>query len=164
MTRAKIHKTNAMRELERAKIPFELHTYDPDDGQPDALGVHVAEQLGEDPACVFKTLVTVSPAGTHVTCCIPVARELDLKAAARAAQEKSLSMLPLRDLLPKTGYVRGGCSPIGMKKKFKTIIDESCLAQGTMMVSGGARGVQIELAPADLVSFCSAVCAPICHE
>lgn len=162
MAHKKTQKTNAMRELERANIPFELHTYEAE--EMEGLGVHVAQALGEDPASVFKTLVTVSPAGNHVVCCIPVAQELDLKAAARAAGEKSLSMLPVRDLLAATGYVRGGCSPVGMKKPFPTLIDETCVLFDTICVSGGARGLQLELKADDLVAFCHAKVAAITHE
>ena len=157
--REKLQKTNAMRELERAGIAFEVRTYEVDES--DLSGVHVAEQLGEDPGQGFKTLVTVSPRGGHVVCCIPVAEELDLKRAAAQAGEKSLSMRAVRDLLPVTGYLRGGCSPVGMKKRFPTIIDESCLMWDRIFISGGRRGIQLVLAPEDLVAFTGATVAPI---
>ena len=105
----KTPKTNAMRELDRARIPYEVRTYEVDEN--DLSGIHVSQQLGEDPGQGFKTLVTVAPSGEHVVCCIPVAEELDLKVAARVAGLKSLSMLHVRDLLETTGYIRGGCSP-----------------------------------------------------
>lgn len=156
----KIQKTNAMRELDRAGIPYGVHAYEVDES--DLSGVHVASQLGQDPGRCFKTLVTLSPAGDHVVCCIPVAEELDLKAAARVAGEKSLSMMHVRDLVPTTGYMRGGCSPIGMKKRFPTVIDETCQLYDTVYVSGGRRGLQLEIAPDDLVRFCEAALADIC--
>lgn len=159
MAKAKEKKTNAMRELERAGIAYRARTYEVDES--DLSGVHAAAQLGEDPDQVFKTLVTQAPSGNHVVCCIPVAAELDLKAAARAAGEKSLSMVHVRDLLDLTGYVRGGCSPVGMKKRFQTLVDETCELFGTIMVSGGRRGLQLELSPSDLVRFCEATVADI---
>lgn len=162
MAREKTTKTNAMRELQRAGVAFEVHTYDVDES--DLSGLHVAGQLGQDPARVFKTLVTVAPNGDHVVCCIPVERELNVKAAARAAHEKSLSMLPVRDLLGTTGYMRGGCSPVGMKKCFPTLIDVTAFDFPTIMVSGGKRGVQIEVDPHALAAFCAASVEAICME
>lgn len=156
----KLQKTNAMRELDRAGIPYTAHTYEVDES--DLSGTHVAEVLGQDPAQGFKTLVTVAPDGDHVVCCIPVAEELDLKAAARAAGKKSLAMMHVRDLVPTTGYMRGGCSPIGMKRRFPTVIDETCQLFDTVFVSGGRRGLQLELAPGGLVAFCGALLADIC--
>lgn len=156
-----------MRELERAGIPFEALEYvdEGDDASPaSGYGVHVAELLGQDPASAFKTLVTTTPSGGHVVCCIPVAEELDLKKAATAAGEKSLSMMHVRDLEPTTGYVRGGCSPIGMKKAFPTVIDETAQLFDEMSVSGGRRGLSLVLAPDDLVEFTKAVLADICRE
>lgn len=160
--REKLQKTNAMRELERAGIAFEVRTYEVDES--DLSGVHVAEQLGEDAGQGFKTLVTVSPQGGHVVCCIPVAEELDLKRAAAVAGEKSLSMMHVRDLVPVTGYMRGGCSPVGMKKRFPTIIDETCLLWDSIFISGGKRGIQLVVAPEELVAFTGATVAPITRE
>lgn len=160
--REKLQKTNAMRELERAGIAFEVRTYEVDEN--DLSGVHVAEQLGEDAGQGFKTLVTVSPQGGHVVCCIPVAEELDLKRAAAVAGEKSLSMMHVRDLDPVTGYMRGGCSPVGMKKRFPTIIDETCLLWDSIFISGGKRGIQLVVAPEELVAFTGATVAPITRE
>ena len=113
---------------------------------------------------MFKTLVTSTPAGGHVVCCIPVAEELDFKRAAAAAGEKSLSMLHVRDLLSTTGYVRGGCSPVGMKKRFPTLIDETAQLFDTIMISGGRRGVQIELTPDDPGTYCGSTFADICRR
>ena len=152
-------KTNAMRELERAGVTFCEHTYEVDES--DLSGVHVCAQLGEDPAAVFKTLVCATASGGYAVCCIPVAETLDLKAAARVLHEKSLSMLHMRDLLDVTGYIRGGCSPVGMKKRFPTVIDETCVLFDTIYVSGGRRGLQVELAPDDLVRVVHAKVAAI---
>ena len=111
----KTPKTNAMSELESAGISYVLHTYEDDGDESVGLGVAISEQLGEEPGQGFKTLVCVTPSNDYVVCCIPVADELDLKSAARAAGEKSLAMMHVKDLLAATGYVRGGCSPVGMK-------------------------------------------------
>lgn len=157
-----VQKTNAMRELERAHIAFEVITYEVDEN--DLSGIHVSEQLGEDPGQGFKTLVTVAPSGDHVVCCIPVAEELDLKAAARAARQKSLSMMHVRDLLGTTGYIRGGCSPVGMKKRFLTLIDERCMRYDRIFISGGRRGIQLKLSPSDLIAHTGATVASICRK
>ena len=157
--REKLQKTNAMRELDRAGIAYEVRTYEVDES--DLSGVHVAEQLGEEPGQGFKTLVCEASGGGHVVCCIPVAEELDLKRAAAVAGEKTLAMMHVRDLVPVTGYMRGGCSPIGMKKRFPTIIDESCLLWDTIFISGGRRGIQLVIAPGDLVAFTGATVAEI---
>lgn len=157
-----VKKTNAMRELDVAGVAYRAISYEVDEN--DLSGVHVARQLGEDADQVFKTLVTVAPTGAHVVCCIPVAEELDLKAAARAAREKSLTMLHVRDLLGVTGYVRGGCSPVGMKRRFPVIIDETCRLFDTIMISGGRRGLQLELDPERLVRFLGAQMADICKR
>lgn len=165
MARAeKVQKTNAMRELERAGIRYGVREYEDDGEEASGLGLAIARQLGEEPGQGFKTLVCETGTGDHVVCCIPVAEELDLKAAARAVGEKSLSMLHMRDLLPVTGYMRGGCSPVGMKKRFRTVIDETCVLWDTIYISAGRRGARLELAPDDLVSFTGAVVAPICRE
>ncbi len=109
-------------------------------------------------------MVCVTPSNDHVVCCIPVADELDLKSAARAAGEKSLVMMHVKDLLAATGYVRGGCSPVGMKKRYRTLIDETCVLWDTIFISGGKRGYQLELAPDDLIAFCGATVAAITRE
>ena len=153
----KTSKTNAMRELDRSRIAYEVREYDEDDAAvgPE-LGVRIAAQLGEDPDSAFKTLVAIGPTGDHVVCCIPVGQELDLKKAAVAAGEKSLSMMHVRDLEPTTGYLRGACSPIGMKKRFPTFIDETAQLFDRIGISGGRRGVQLVLSPSALAEYCSA--------
>ena len=149
-------KTNAMRELDRAGISYEFNVYEVEDETTVGIGVRVAEATGVDPDSAFKTLVCVSPRKTYAVFCVPVASELDLKKAARAAGEKSLSLVNWRDLLAVTGYVRGGCSPIGMKKVYPTFIDETAQLFDRVSVSGGRIGMQLVLDPADLVSFCQA--------
>ena len=139
-------KTNAMRILERNSITYNVHTY-----EGGALsGVEVAEVLGEDAERVFKTLVTAAAPGRYYVFVIPVAAELDLKKAARAAGEKSVEMLPQKQLLPVTGYIHGGCSPVGMKKPFPTFLDVSA-AGNRIFVSGGKVGVQVELDASDVI-------------
>lgn len=140
-------KTNAIRLLEQKKIPFAVHDY-VDSGV--ISGMEAAEVLGEDPGIVFKTLVTVGKSGEHYVFVVPVDRELNLKKAAAAAGEKNISMIKSKELLPLTGYIHGGCSPIGMKKFFKTFIDKSAENKQTIMVSGGRIGYQIEIAPGEL--------------
>lgn len=140
-------KTNAIRLLEQKKIPFAVHNY-VDSGA--VSGMEVAGILGEDPNMVFKTLVTVGKSGEHYVFVIPVNRELNLKKAASVTGEKSISMIKSKELLELTGYIHGGCSPVGMKKFFKTFIDKSAEKQRTIMVSGGKIGYQIEIAPEEL--------------
>ena len=140
-------KTNAIRALEQKKIPFKFHDY----SSTGAIsGVEVAAALGEPVEKVFKTLVTVGKTGTHYVFVVPVAEELDLKKAAKAAGEKNIEMVKSKELLPLTGYIHGGCSPVGMKKLFPTFIDTSAETQETVMVSGGKIGFQIEINPLDL--------------
>ena len=143
----KLEKTNAMRILAAAGLPHTLHSYDDSSA---ISGVEVAAQLGEDPDHVFKTLVTQGKSGEHFVFMIPVAQELDLKKAAKACGEKSFAMIKSRDLLPTTGYVHGGCSPIGMKKPFPTYCDETCVLFDTIIFSGGRIGTQIEMSFDDL--------------
>lgn len=150
MAREKEAKTNVMRILDKGKIPYRHYTYAHDGGAVD--GESVAAMLGQNPAQVFKTLVTRGGNGFFVFV-IPVKEELDLKAAARAVGEKSVSMLHVSELLPTTGYVRGGCSPIGMKKQFPTVIDESCLSFETIIFSAGKIGAQVEIAPSALLAL-----------
>ena len=148
----KEEKTNVMRLLDQKKIPYVPHTYPHGgDGAPD--GVSVANSLGVDPAAVFKTLVTKGASGGYYVFDIPVAAALDLKKAARAVGEKSIAMLPSKELLPLTGYVHGGCSPVGMKKQFPTVFHKSALEQDTVYVSAGKIGFQVELSPADLIEL-----------
>lgn len=140
-------KTNAVRELEAVGVPFEFHTFETDGS---LSGVEVATLLGEDPDHVFKTLVTVGKSGEHYVFMIPVAQELDLKKAARAVGEKSIAMIKSRELLPLTGYIHGGCSPLGMKKLFTTSIDETSILFDTIIFSAGRIGAQIETSLAGL--------------
>ena len=142
-------KTNAMRMLERAKIAYEAHEYPHEEGVA-VDGVRVAESMGQNPDCVFKTLVTQGADKNYYVFVIPVKEELDLKKAAKAVGEKSIDMLKAKELLPLTGYIHGGCSPIGMKKFFRTTIDASARDLDRMYVSAGKVGYQIEIAPADL--------------
>ncbi len=144
----KEEKTNVMRVLEAKKIAYESHTYEPD---ATMSGEEIARILGEDPAKVFKTLVTQGKTGQYYVFVIPVAAELDLKKAAKTAGEKAIAMIKQKDLLPLTGYVHGGCSPIGMKKAFPTWIHETAQECERMFVSAGRVGFQVELAPADLL-------------
>ncbi|MDO4355107.1 MAG: Cys-tRNA(Pro) deacylase [Clostridia bacterium] len=146
-------KTNVMRVLEKEHIAHSVHFYDAD-GNFD--GVSVAHKVGKDPETVFKTLVTGGKNCNHFVFVIPVAEALDLKKAAHAAGEKSVEMLAVKELLPTTGYVRGGCSPIGMKKPFPTFIDETALLCDTIVVSGGKIGTQVELSPDDLARLTGA--------
>lgn len=147
-------KTNAMRMLEKEKVAYTFHEYPHDDGAVDGLAV--AGKLGQDPARVFKTLVTQGASRAFYVFVIPVAAELDLKKAARAVGEKSVTMLHVADLLKTTGYIRGGCSPVGMKKRFVTVVDASAKNWPTIMVSAGRIGAQVELRPADLLAVTGA--------
>ena len=144
-------KTNAMRILEQKKIRYTAHEYAHGDGPVD--GVTVARLTGQDPAKVFKTLVTVGSSRANYVFVIPVAAELDLKRAAKAVGEKSVAMIHVSEITPLTGYVRGGCSPVGMKKLFPTVFDASAAERDTILVSGGRIGTQIEAAPADLIAL-----------
>ena len=144
-------KTNVMRVLEQKKIPYASHS-DPH-GDEAVDGVTVAKLTGLDPAQVFKTLVTVGASKRNYVFVIPVAEELDLKKAAKAAGEKSVAMIHVSEINALTGYVRGGCSPIGMKKQFETFYHESCLDQKTIAVSAGKIGAQAELAPEALIKI-----------
>ena len=150
----KSEKTNAVRLVEKAGVEYTLHTYDAADGRID--GVSVAEKTGQPADKVFKTLVTVGQSKEHYVCVVPVAAELDLKKAAKLLGEKKIEMIHQKELLPLTGYIHGGCSPVGMKKQFITCIDENALLQDTICVSGGKIGLQIELEPEDLAMLTSA--------
>ncbi|MCR5341073.1 MAG: Cys-tRNA(Pro) deacylase [Saccharofermentans sp.] len=147
-------KTNAMRMLDKAGVAYEYKEYEYDENDLD--GHHVAEYLGVPYEEVFKTLVAVTDKGEYLVYCICVDDEIDLKKAARLAGEKRVEMIHVKDLLSVTGYIRGGCSPIGMKKKFRTFIDEMIELVDSVSVSGGQRGLQITMKPADLVSFTDA--------
>lgn len=142
------HKTNAIRMVETEGIPYKMYTYDAPDGFLD--GVSVAKSLGQDLDRVFKTLVTEGSSREHYVCVIPVAEELDLKKAAKHFGEKKVEMLPSKELTRVTGYVKGGCSPVGMKKLLPTAIDVSAAGVETIIVSGGKVGLQMELDPKQL--------------
>ena len=152
-------KTNAIRMLETAGVAYIEHTYDTEDGAID--GVSVAHKCGENPDQVYKTLVTKSDDGNHYVFVIPVAMKLDLKAAAKAAGVKSVAMIPQKDLLKTTGYIHGGCSPVGMKKQFITVYDETVVLYDTIMVSGGRVGVQVEVNPLELLEITDGITADI---
>lgn len=152
MAKQKEEKTNVMRLLEQKKIPYTAHAYAYGEGEaPD--GVSVARSLGQDPDAVFKTLVTKGASGGYYVFDIPVAATLDLKKGAKAVGEKSIAMLLSRELFPLTGYVHGGCSPIGMKKQFPTVFHETCLLYETICVSAGKVGYQVEVKPEDLIAL-----------
>ena len=154
-----LKKTNAARLLDSLKIPYQLIPYDVDETELGAQ--HVADQLHEDIQQVFKTLVTVGKPARYYVFVIPVESELDLKKAAAAAGEKSVSMIPQKELLPLTGYIHGGCSPIGMKKHFPTFIHQSAGDLPAMCVSAGKVGFQIELSPSDLLRAADAKLADL---
>lgn len=147
-------KTNVMRILEQQKIPFTPHDYPT--GDRAKSGTEVAEYLKKDPYSVYKTLVTQSASGANYVFVIPSCGTLDLKKAAKAAGEKYIEMLPQAKLLPLTGYIHGGCSPIGMKKKFDTFFEEACLLEKTICVSAGKVGLQVELDPNLLIEITEA--------
>lgn len=163
MARKREEKTNVMRVLEQKKIPYTAHTY-PYDGETAPDGAAVARLLGQDPAAVFKTLVTKGASGGYYVFDIPVEASLDLKKAARAVGEKSIAMLPSKELLPLTGYVHGGCSPVGMKKQFPTVFHESCLERDAICVSAGRIGFQVEVGPGDLISLVRGTAADVIAE
>ena len=152
-------KTNVMRVLEQHGIPYTAHAYP--HGKEAVDGVTVARLLGQDEAQVFKTLVARGRSGGCHVLVIPVAKELDLKKAAKAAGEKAVELVHVRELLGLTGYVRGGCSPVGMKKAFPTVFDESVNRLPSVIVSAGRIGFQIECAPADLLGLTQARTAPV---
>ncbi len=147
-------KTNAMRLLTAAKIPFTVKEYPVDEN--DLSGTHVADSIGADYDTVYKTLVLKGDKTGYLVCCIPVDAELDLKKVAKAAKDKKVDMIPMKDLLGLTGYVRGGCSPIGMKKKFPTYIEETAVLYDEIAVSAGVRGAQIIINPEKLRGFTDA--------
>ncbi len=153
------NKTNVMRILEQADIPYTPHEYEHEEGAVD--GVTVANRLGQNPDHVFKTLVCHGHSGDHAVFVIPVAKELDLKKAAKAAGEKSVEMIPVKEINKVTGYIRGGCSPVGMKKPFKTVFDKSAEAIPVIIVSAGKIGYQVELEPRALIDFVGGITAEI---
>ena len=157
---AKEIKTNVMRILDKEKISYQAHFYEHNDDEP-FDGVSVANKLGQNPEKVFKTLVTQGKSRNFFVFVIPVACELDLKSAAAAVGEKSVEMIHVKDINKITGYIRGGCSPIGMKKQFVTVVDESALNFETIMVSCGRIGTQIELAPTQLIKLSNATASAL---
>lgn len=155
----KITKTNAMRSLDAAKISYDVSSYEYDES--DLSGVHAAKMLNIEPEIMFKTLVTVTDKLEHRVFLIPVKEELDLKKCAVVSGDKRVELIHVKELLPLTGYIRGGCSPIGMKKKFKTYIDETAVLFDKIYVSAGMRGVQIIINPEDLKNFVDATYADL---
>ena len=155
----KIEKTNAARLLDRAKITYELIPYTVD--EDNLAATHVAEELGEDIAMVFKTLVLRGDRAGLFVCVIPGDKEVDLKAAARVSGNKKADLIPMKELLPTTGYIRGGCSPIGMKRPLPTFIHSTCLDYERIYISAGVRGLQIAIAPSDLVDYVGATVAEL---
>ena len=153
------NKTNAMRRLDAAKIPYEVMEYEVDEN--DLSGKHIADEIGLPHEIVFKTLVAKGDKTGFVVFCIPVDDEIDLKLAARETGNKRIEMLAVKELLPTTGYIRGGCSPIGMKKKFPTFVDESALLHEKITVSAGVRGAQLFLEVKALLPFVEAKCVPL---
>ena len=145
----KINKTNVARLLDKAKIPYELIPYEVDEN--DLSAIHVASSLGENVEQVFKTLILQGDKSGYFVCVIPGEHEVDLKLAAKVSGNKKCDLIPVKELLPLTGYIRGGCSPIGMKKHFPTHIHETCRDFSYIYVSAGIRGLQIKIAPNDLI-------------
>ena len=160
MAKVKEEKTNVMRVLEQKKIPYTPHTYEHEEGVA-VDGVTVAASLGQDPECVFKTLVARGASKGIYVFCIPVAENLDLKKAARAVGEKSIEMIHVKEINALTGYIRGGCSPVGMKKQYPTVFHETAEIVDTMMVSAGKIGYQVELAPGALIELVGGTLADI---
>ena len=160
MAKQKEEKTNVMRILEQKKIPYQAHTYEHEEGVA-VDGVTVARSLGQDPECVFKTLVARGASKGIYVFCIPVAENLDLKKAAKAVGEKSIEMIHVKEINGLTGYVRGGCSPIGMKKEYPTVFHETAEIVDTIMVSAGKIGYQVELAPQALMELVGARTADV---
>lgn len=153
--KAKVNKTNAARLLDKAKIDYELVPYEVDDNN--LAAIHVAEQLGENIEQVFKTLILKGDKNGFFVCVIPGNQEVDLKTAAKVSDNKKADLIPMKELLPTTGYIRGGCSPIGMKKEFPTYIHASCLNFDYVYISAGIRGLQIKIAPTDLIRITKAM-------
>lgn len=159
---AKIEKTNAARLLDRAGIPYELIPYEVDEN--DLSCVHVAAQLGEPVEGVFKTLVLRGDRSGYFVCVVPGHHEVDLKLAARVSGNKKADLIPVKELLSVTGYIRGGCSPVGMKRPFPVYVHDSCRSQEFLCVSAGVRGLQLRLRTDDLLRFTQAGVAELSHE
>ena len=158
----KINKTNAARLLDKAKIAYELIPYEVDEN--DLSAIHVADSLGENIEQVFKTLVLHGDKNGHFVCVIPGEHEVDLKLAAKASGNKKCDLIPMKELLPLTGYIRGGCTPIGMKKPFPTYIHESCLNYPYIYISAGQRGLQLKPDPNDLIKEVHAEVCILFHD
>ena len=158
----KIEKTNAARLLDKAKISYNLIPYEFDEN--DLAAQHVADSLGQDIAKVFKTLVLHGDKTGYIVCVIPGDKEVDLKGLAKVSGNKKVEMIPMKDLLSVTGYIRGGCSPIGMKKRFPTFIHSSATEHDIIYVSAGVRGLQVEINPEDLISYVQATVADVATE
>ncbi len=156
---AKMNKTNAARLLDKAGIAYELVAYEVD--EEDLSATHVAAQLGEDIGQVFKTLVLRGDRTGIFVCVVPGDEEVNLKLAAKVSGNKSAEMLHVKELLPTTGYIRGGCSPVGMKKQFPTYIHSTCMDYDAIYVSAGVRGMQLKVAPGDLVAYTRATVADL---
>ena len=152
----KLEKTNAARLLDKAGVAYKLIPYEFDEN--DLAASHVADSLGQDIARVFKTLVLHGDRSGYVVCVVPGDGEVDLKALAKVSGNKKVEMIPMKDLLGVTGYIRGGCSPVGMKKRFPTYFHSTALDYDTIYVSAGVRGLQLEISPSDLIAF---VCASV---
>ena len=158
----KIEKTNAARLLDKAKISYELIPYEFDENNLAAQ--HVAESLGQDIAMVFKTLVLHGDKTGHIVCVVPGDMEVDLKALAKVSGNKKVEMIAMKDLLSVTGYIRGGCSPVGMKKRFPSFFHSTALSFDHIYVSAGIRGVQLKISPAELINFVGGTVADVaCH-
>ncbi len=160
MAKQKEEKTNVMRILEQKNISYQAHIYEHEEGVA-VDGVTVAQSLGQDPECVFKTLVARGASKGIYVFCIPVAESLDLKKAAKAVKEKSIEMIHVKEINGLTGYVRGGCSPIGMKKEYPTVFHETAEIVDTIMVSAGKIGYQVELSPQALMELVGAETADV---
>ncbi len=157
-----INKTNAARLLDKAKIKYELVPYEVDEN--DLAATHIATQLDEDIRQVFKTLVLKGDKTGYFVCVVPGDAEVDLKKAAKVSGNKKVDLIPMKELLPTTGYIRGGCSPVGMKKAFPTYFHSTCMDFDYIYVSAGVRGLQLKIAPADLVKYVRASVAEIIVE
>jgi len=155
-------KTNAMRQLDAAKIPFTPYTYEVNEN--DLSGTHIADQIGLPYERVFKTIVTKGDKTGVMVFCIPCHKEIDLRAAATLTKNKRIEMIHVKDLLALTGYIRGGCSPIGMKKKFPTYLDASATEHESITVSAGVRGIQLLLSVNALIGITGAKCVSVCEE
>ena len=163
MAKKKDEKTNVMRILDQKKVPYTAHFYEESEGPEGTrdYGVHVAQALGQDPERAFKTLVAKGASGGYYVFDIPTPASLDLKKAARAAGEKSIDLLPVKDITAVTGYIRGGCSPVGMKKQYPTVFHRTALEFETIYVSAGKIGAQVEVAPQALLELLRAETADI---